>query len=226
LPQPPGERLAALLRLAAHPLLLPSSSAAARLHARWPATACALLLAPALPLTANDQPLYTSQPYECTFRDYTPSIGLLYGGGFGGSALSSALRTPAFLTTQDMYGSRSPRRRLPPGMMRATATHHFVPTLSLSAAGDVFAAGSSSSWPYGMASNSLDLAARSRESSIRYVRNVAIRGMQQRQLLQMAMRRHGRAARLRLFRSYRSGELPDTLSVRVSSFLRPLAGVV
>lgn len=83
------------------------SEAASRLLSRWPNVACNLLLEPSLGLTENDQPLYKSQPYECTFRDYTPSLGL-YGGsggtvglyGSGGTAAAAALRTPAFLLSQ------------------------------------------------------------------------------------------------------------------------------
>ncbi len=78
------------------------SEAAARFLARWPNVACLMLLEPSLALTDNDKPLYTSQPYECTFRDYTPSLGLYGGGGTlgGGTAAAAALRTPAFLLTQ------------------------------------------------------------------------------------------------------------------------------
>ncbi|GIM07948.1 hypothetical protein Vretimale_12030, partial [Volvox reticuliferus] len=270
LPTAPMERLAALLRLASHPALSSSSNTAAptavvsesasRLLARWPNVACALLLQPSLVLTDNDQPLYTSQPYECTFRDYTPSLGLYGGVGTlasgSGTAAAAALRTPAFLLTQDMYGgggTATLTRRRPHGLIHATATSHFVPTMSLSAIGDVFAppapaatggstlVGASSvtqSVPsasmaesatprYGSGSHrTVRLAARSQQSSSRYSRTAAIRGMQQRELSMRAIRRHGRTARVQLFRSYRTGELPDTLSVRVLSFLRPLAGVV
>ncbi|GIL42484.1 hypothetical protein Vafri_452, partial [Volvox africanus] len=275
LPAAPVERLAALLRLASHPALSSFSNTAApaavvsesasRLLARWPNVACALLLQPSLMLTENDQPLYTSQPYECTFRDYTPSLGLYGGGGTligsGGTAAAAALRMPAFLLTQDMYGGGVPAplaRRRPHGLIRATATAHFVPTMSLSNIGDVFApaavasggsgggggsttgastvsqslssasmAEASATQRYGSGGDrTVRLAARSQQSSSRYARNAAIRGMQQREMSMRAIRRHGRTARVQLFRSYRTGELPDTLSVRVLSFLRPLAGVV
>ncbi|EFJ51181.1 hypothetical protein VOLCADRAFT_87995 [Volvox carteri f. nagariensis] len=247
------------------------SEAASRLLIRWPNVACALLLEPSLALTDNDQPLYTSQPYECTFRDYTPSLGLLYGGGVGGTtalgmygggtAAAAALRTPAFLLTQDMYGSytgaaaAAAARRRPLGLLRATATAHFVPTVTLSVTGDVFAASGGvaldSTYGTGTASQStavaagaptqsvaaalppsyggnrtVRLAARRQQSGSRYARTAAIRGLQQRELSLRAARHEGRASRVRLFRSYRTGELPDTLSVRVASFLRPLAGVV
>ncbi len=113
----------ALLRLAAHPDLDPDLNAAVahsaslaayvtscrmQLHAAWPSAACALVLQPCLDLPYNGKPLHDKPPYECTFHDYTPSLGM-YGmggaggslyGGRGGSAAAAALQTPAFLVTQ------------------------------------------------------------------------------------------------------------------------------
>ena len=369
----------ALIRLASEPALTPTTSttasptatalaadAAGRLQRGWPGLAAGLLLAPSLEpgsaaAAANAAALFTSQPYECEFRDYTPSLfaggggGGFGGGGGAGGGGSLSLRTPAFMMSQVRDGWDSfqatgwcgawllpglipacstcvnaldvqstqhglefertrtllqdasqgggyfrGRQRPPRGLLRATASVSFNPTVSLSltgAGGGPFAAplgggggggggasqasgggaaflgpslaaaaqggggsqqglaGASQQHGYSLGADGSSGGGTSGGDVVRLVARsrayvgggnggagdtkpgggganfaARLRGMrahQARQLRMGSLRRHGRAARVSLLRSYRTGELPDTLSLRLGeSFLRPLAALV
>ncbi len=73
------------------------------------------------------------------------------------------------------------------------------------------------------ASQTVRLTARTRELGNAQAR--AIAGHRRRAQAKMAQSRAARAAAVTLYRRYRTGELPDTTSVRVTSFLLPLYGI-
>lgn len=237
----------ALLQLACHPSVAADQACADRLWAAWAPSAAALLVLPCLdgrmhrpqagpgsgPGEApEDPPLFSKDLAECDFQDYAPN-----SQGSAAATAAAQLQTPAFLLTSTQDGTlhhgaafrgfrgSGAGRRPGPGMVRATASVAFVPTVSLSVAGAEETAGQAVQQytPARSGPSQASLAGpsqqhqqqqqqpqvvelRTRTRSQFTARDAAILGRRRRQMAVEASRQAGRAARVQLFRSYRTGK--------------------